>query len=164
MPPTRTDEGVVAAKQLRASHPETAVVVLTQYADSECARALVEDGSRGRGYLLKEHVSHPSHLFAAIRAVASGGSYIDPAVVDALVSAKSMRSHALDRLTAREREVLGEVASGWSNHATAQRLYISERAVEKHINSIFAKLNLFEGVDTNRRVQAALLFLAANSE
>jgi DNA-binding NarL/FixJ family response regulator len=161
MPPTRTNEGVVAAKRLRVSHPDTAVVVLTQYADSECARSLVEDGSRGRGYLLKEHVSQTSHLLAAINAVASGGSYIDPDVVDALVSAKSSMSSSLDRLTTREREVLAELASGRSNAAIAQHLYVSERAVEKHINSMFAKLDLFSTADTNRRVQAALLFLAA---
>jgi DNA-binding NarL/FixJ family response regulator len=160
MPPSRTNEGVVAANRLRESHPDTAVVVLTQYADAECARALVEAGSRGRGYLLKEHVSHPSHLFAAIRAVASGGSYIDPTVVDALVRVRSRTSVVLDRLTERELEVLAEVASGRSNHAIGERLYISERAVEKHINSIFAKLDLYGSTDTNRRVQAALLFLA----
>jgi DNA-binding NarL/FixJ family response regulator len=163
MPPTRTNEGVVAANHMRTTHPEIAVVLLTQYADPESARALVEHGSRGRGYLLKEHVSRPDHLFAAIRAVASGGSYIDPEVVEALVSARSAGSAVLHRLSPREREVLAEVASGLSNQAIGQRLFISERAVEKHINSIFTKLDLFGSADTNRRVQAALLFLASKS-
>jgi DNA-binding NarL/FixJ family response regulator len=160
MPPTRTNEGVVAARHLRASNPDVAVVVLTQYADANCARQLIEGGSSRRGYLLKENVSHASHLLTAIRAVASGGSYIDPAVVDALVGAKSQQG-GLDRLSERERQVLAELASGLSNRAISQRLYIGERAVEKHINSIFMKLDLFDSVDTNRRVQAALLFLSA---
>jgi DNA-binding NarL/FixJ family response regulator len=161
MPPTRTKEGVLAAEHVREHHPDVAVVLLTQYVDAECARELVARGSERRGYLLKEHVSHPSTLVAALHAVASGGSYIDPSIVDALVNARAAVPSALDRLTDREREVLAEVASGRSNQAIAERLFVSDRAVEKHINNIFSKLALFDSADANRRVQAALLFLAA---
>ena len=161
MPPTGTDEGIQAADHLRRTHPEIGVVVLSQYAEPAYALALLAEGSTGRAYLLKERVSEIDDLLDAIRSVAEGGSVIDPKVVEQLVSA-STRSAAsdLDRLTAREREILGEMAQGKSNAAIAAALVLSERAVEKHSNAIFSKLGLSEERDVNRRVKAVLLWLA----
>ncbi len=161
MPPTGTDEGIQAAAQLRVDHPSIGVVVLSQYANPAYAVALLADGSQGRAYLLKERVSDVEDLLGAIREVARGGSVIDPKVVDALVSATSggIRSD-LDRLTPREGEIMGEMAQGKSNAAIASTLVLSERAVEKHTNSIFSKLGLSEERDVNRRVKAVLLYLA----
>ncbi len=160
MPPTGTDEGIRAALALRDSHPTTAVVVLSQYADPAYALALLEQGSESRAYLLKERVSEPGQLVHAIEETARGGSVIDPVVVEALVAQRAHRApSALQRLTPREREVLEQMAQGRNNAGIAQALYLSERAVEKHINSLFSKLGLSEEPDVHRRVKAVLLFL-----
>ena len=164
MPPTRTDEGIRAAAALRRSHPETGVVVLSQYVEPEYALALLERGSARRAYLLKERVADLDHLANAIHQVASGGSVIDPKVVEALVDARSRRPRsAFDDLTPRERDVLGQVAEGKNNAGIATALFMSERAVEKHINSIFSKLELSEERDVHRRVKAALVYLSQDS-
>ena len=160
MPPTGTDEGVRAATALHQEHPGTGVVVLSQYADPAYALALLEHGSEGRAYLLKERVSDATQIVQAVKEVARGGSVIDPVVVEALVSSRVARSSALDRLTPREREVLEQMAQGRNNAGIAQALYLSERAVEKHINSLFSKLGLSEEADVHRRVKAVLLFLS----
>lgn len=160
MPPTGTDEGIQAANQLRAEHPEVGVVVLSQYANPAYALALLAEGSAGRAYLLKERVAGVDDLVHAIREVAAGGSVIDPAVVEALVAANARSTASdVDRLTPREKEILGEMAQGKSNAAIAATLVLSERAVEKHTNSIFSKLGLSEERDLNRRVKAVLVFL-----
>lgn len=160
MPPTGTDEGIRLAAELRASHPAVGVVVLSQHAEPAYALALLEGGSSGRAYLLKERVAEVDELLGAIRSVAAGGSVVDPAVVEVLVSAGRPAAQTdLDRLTPREREVLGEMAQGKSNAAIAATLVLSERAVEKHTNSIFSKLGLTEEPDVNRRVKAVLLYL-----
>ena len=160
MPPTGTNEGILAAEHLRQTRPEAGVVVLSQYADPQYALQFLEHGSRGRGYLLKERVSDIDQLLAAIREVARGGSVIDPKVIDALVAARSRAPSALRDLTVRESEVLSEMAQGRNNAAIAASLSLSERAVEKHINSLFSKLGLSEERDVSRRVKAVLLFLA----
>jgi DNA-binding NarL/FixJ family response regulator len=161
MPPTGTDEGVRAAERLRQLRPTAGVVLLSQYGDPAYALAFLEGGTEGRAYLLKERVSDLDQLLAAIREVAGGGSVIDPKVVEALVAARSRNAQSpLARLTPREREVLALLAEGRSNAAVADGLVLSERAVEKHINSIFAKLGLPEARDAHRRVKAVLLFLA----
>jgi DNA-binding NarL/FixJ family response regulator len=160
MPPTGTDEGIQIAAQLRIDRPDVGVVVLSQYADPAYALALLDGGSEGRAYLLKERVSDVDELVSAIREVAAGGSVIDSKVVEALVSTKRPAQSDVDRLTPREREILGEMAQGKSNAAIAAALVLSTRAVEKHTNSIFSKLGLSEEVDVNRRVKAVLLYLA----
>ena len=161
MPPSGTDEGIRAANTVRERHPEVGVVVLSQYANPDYALALLEGGSARRAYLLKERVGDVEELLGAIREVARGGSVVDPKVVDALVTATSRAVRSdLDRLTPREAEILGEMATGKSNAAIASSLILSERAVEKHTNSIFSKLGLTEEPDVNRRVKAVLLFLA----
>jgi DNA-binding NarL/FixJ family response regulator len=161
MPPTATDEGVRAAAELRASHPDIGVVVLSQHDDPAYALALLETGSAGRAYLLKERIHDRLQLVAAIDAVADGGSVIDPKVVEALVEARVRAdSSPLAELTARELEVLAEIAQGKSNAAIADSLVLTKRAVEKHIHSIFIKLGLAYEQDVSRRVKAALLFLA----
>ena len=162
MPPTGTDEGVRAAEMLRESHPSTGVVVLSQYADPAYALALLDQGSEGRAYLLKERVSDVGELLRAIREVAGGGSVIDPKVVEVLVSARSRAKESpITRLTPREKEILAEMASGKNNAGIAGALVLTERAVEKHINSIFSKLGLSEEPAVHRRVKAVLLFLSA---
>jgi len=160
MPPTGTNEGIRAAEHLRQTQPDVGVVVLSQYADPSYALQLLENGSRGRGYLLKERVSDIDQLLAAIQEVARGGSVIDPKVIDALVAARSRAPSPLRALTARESEVLSEMAQGKNNAAIAAALVLSERAVEKHINALFSKLGLTEERDVSRRVKAVLLFLA----
>jgi DNA-binding NarL/FixJ family response regulator len=161
MPPSGTDEGIRAANTVRERHPGVGVVVLSQYANPDYALSLLEGGSAGRAYLLKERVADVEELLGAIREVARGGSVVDPKVVDALVTATSRAVRSdLDRLTPRESEILGEMATGKSNAAIASSLILSERAVEKHTNSIFSKLGLTEEPDVNRRVKAVLLFLA----
>jgi len=142
MPPTGTNEGIRAADHLRQTCPDAGVVVLSQYADPEYALQFLEHGSKGRGYLLKERVSDVDQLLAAIREVAQGGSVIDPKVIDALVAARSKARSPLNDLTTRESEVLSEMAQGKNNAAIAASLVLSERAVEKHINSLFSKLGL----------------------
>ncbi|HTZ07809.1 MAG TPA: response regulator transcription factor [Acidimicrobiales bacterium] len=162
MPPTGTDEGIRAAAVLRDRHPDMGVVVLSQYSEPAYALSFLDGGSKGRAYLLKERVSDIGQLAGAIREVAEGGSVIDPEVVDALVAARSRPDDSpLRRLTAREREILSEMAQGKNNAAVAAALVLSERAVEKHINSIFSKLALSEEPDVHRRVKAVLLFLSA---
>jgi DNA-binding NarL/FixJ family response regulator len=163
MPPTGTDEGIQFAARLREQRPEVGVVVLSQYADPAYALALLEGGSEGRAYLLKERVSEVDELLSAIREVAAGGSVIDSKVVESLVSSKRPSSSDLDRLTPREREILSEMAQGKSNAAIAATLVLSTRAVEKHTNSIFSKLGLSEEIDVNRRVKAVLMYLAEAS-
>lgn len=161
MPPSHTDEGVQAAEHLRRVRPDAGVVLLSQYADPDYALAFLERGSKGRGYLLKERVSDIEQLLATIRTVAKGGSSIDPKVIDALVSARSRAAASpLAHLTPRETEILSEMAQGKNNAAIAAALTLSERAVEKHISSIFSKLNLTEERETHRRVKAVLLFLS----
>jgi DNA-binding NarL/FixJ family response regulator len=162
MPPTGTDEGIKAAAWIREHFPRTGVVVLSQYVAPGYALALLEHGSAGRAYLLKERVGSVDELARAIRAVAAGGSVIDPQVVDELVRARSaQRSSGLSLLTARETEILAEMAQGKSNSAIAATLFVTERAVEKHTNSIFAKLGLSEERDVNRRVKAVLVYLSS---
>jgi len=161
MPPTGTDEGIRIAEHLREHSPTTGVVVLSQYADPPYALSLLEKGSERRAYLLKERVSDLDQLHNAIVAVHEGGSVIDPKVVEALVAARSRRAESpLQHLTPRESEVLAEMAQGKNNAGIAAALVLSERAVEKHINSIFSKLGLSEEPDVHRRVKAVLLFLA----
>ena len=164
MPPTGTDEGIQAAAWLREHHPEVGVVVLSQYTAPAYAMALLEEGSAGRAYLLKERVAGANELSRAIQTVASGGSVIDPLVVDELVRARTKRPKSdLEWLTPRESEILGEMAEGKSNGAIAKSLGVSERAVEKHSNAIFSKLGLSEEHDLNRRVKAVLVFLGAQA-
>ena len=161
MPPTNTDEGIRLAGELRDSHPAIGVVVLSQFADPLYALSLLDRGSDGRAYLLKERVHNRAELMAAIRAVADGGSLIDPKIVESLVAARSRAERSpLNELTAREREVLSEIAQGRSNTAIAESLFLTKRAVEKHINSIFLKLGLADAEDVSKRVKAALLFLS----
>lgn len=164
MPPTGSDEGIQAATWLRANRPQTGVVVLSQYTAPGYALSLLEEGSSGRAYLLKERVAGADELAGAIRAVAEGGSVIDPQVVDELVRARQRRPKSdLEWLTPRETEILAEMAQGKSNAAISKALGISERAVEKHSNSIFSKLGLSEEQDLNRRVKAVLVYLGSQS-
>ncbi|HUA42534.1 MAG TPA: response regulator transcription factor [Streptosporangiaceae bacterium] len=160
MPPTGSDEGIQAAAWIREHLPGTGVVVLSQYAQPAYAVALLEGGSAGRAYLLKERIGNVDELAGAIRAVAAGGSVIDPTVVDQLVRSRVHDDHlGLASLTSRELEILAGMAQGKSNSAIAAALFVTERAVEKHTNSIFAKLNLSEERDVNRRVKAVLMYL-----
>src|SRR5207302_493187 len=165
MPPSGTDEGVRIAGVLRQTHPKTGVVVLSQFAEPAYAMALLDHGSQGRGYLLKERVSDLDSLVNAVRSVADGGSWIDPKVVEVLVNARSAaKDTPLRHLTPRELDVLSEIAKGKNNQAIGRELALSERAVAKHINSIFAKLHLTEEEEIHRRVMAVLLFLGAKAE
>jgi len=159
MPPTGTDEGIRAAAALRTSHPAIGVIVLSQYVSPAYAVALLSQGSERRGYLLKDRVADVDDLVNAIRVVAAGGAVIDPKVVEQLVTSSRSTKRPLEFLTPREREILGEMAQGKSNAAIAATLTLSERAVEKHINSIFSKLHLSEERDVNRRVTAVLMYL-----
>jgi DNA-binding NarL/FixJ family response regulator len=161
MPPGGADEGIRVAAQLRESHPGVGVVVLSQFSEPTYVLGLLESGSDGRGYLLKERVHNRGELVSAIDAVAQGGSVIDPKIVEVLVEAKARAaSSPLGGLTLREREVLAEIAEGKSNSAIAGSLVLTKRAVEKHINSIFMKLGLAASDDVSKRVKATLLFLA----
>jgi DNA-binding NarL/FixJ family response regulator len=161
MPPTSTDEGIRAAAELRRSQPGVGVVVLSQHLSASYALKLLEDGSDGRAYLLKDRVSDVDQLVHAVRTVASGGSTIDPQVVEQLVVRRRSTHPGLSTLTPREAEVLGLMANGASNSRVAAALGLSERAVEKHISSVFVKLGLSEDADVNRRVRAVLILLAA---
>ena len=164
MPPTHTDEGIQLAAELRESHPGIGVVILSQFSDPSYALALLEHGSDRRAYLLKERVHNRAELMAAIRAVAEGGSLIDPKVVEGLVAARRRAKHSpLNELTGREVEVLARIAQGASNTAIAEDLVLTKRAVEKHINAIFWKLGLADAVDVSKRVKAALMFLAEDT-
>jgi DNA-binding NarL/FixJ family response regulator len=165
MPPSRADEGIRVAVDLRETAPETGVVVLSQYAEPSYALALLEKGTGGRAYLLKERISNKEELIGAIQAVARGGSVIDPMIVDVLIDARSRAANSrLSHLTPRERELLAEIATGKSNSAIAESLFLTKRAVEKHINSIFSKLDLHETEDVSRRVKATLIFLAEEED
>jgi len=160
MPPTGTNEGIDAAKRIRADHPRIGVVVLSQFVEEEYAYDLLKDGAEGLGYLLKERVADVEELCRALEEVSRGGSVLDPKVVEALVAAKDrMASSPLGSLTDREREVLSHMAQGQNNAAIARSLFLTERAVEKHINSLFHKLGLTEEPDVHRRVMAVLAFL-----
>jgi DNA-binding NarL/FixJ family response regulator len=160
MPPDGRDEGIRAAQMLRESKPELGVVVLSQYAEPAYALALLENGADRRAYLLKERVDELDQLTAAIEAVANGGSFIDPRVVESLVAARSNSPSPLDELTPRELEVLAEMANGRNNAAIAASLFLAERSVEKVIHSIFSKLGLTWESSVNKRVKAVILFLA----
>jgi DNA-binding NarL/FixJ family response regulator len=160
MPPTNTTEGIDAARKIREEHPDVGVVVLSQYAEEEYAYELLKDGAAGLGYLLKERVADLEEVVRALNEVAKGGSVLDPRVVEALVARKDKLAHSpLAQLTDREREVLGHMAQGQNNAAIARALFLTERAVEKHINSLFHKLDLSEEPDVHRRVMAVLAFL-----
>jgi DNA-binding NarL/FixJ family response regulator len=159
MPPTNTDEGIAFAAELRKTSPDTAVLLLSQYAEASYALKLLAEGTARRGYLLKERVADGAELNEAIHRVAEGGSVIDPTVIEGLVAAQRAKPSELDALTPRELEVLGEMAQGKSNASIAAALVLSERAVEKHTNSIFSKLGLSEERDLNRRVSAVLVYL-----
>jgi DNA-binding NarL/FixJ family response regulator len=164
MPPSNTDEGIQAAARLRDSHPHVGVVVLSQYSHPGYVLALLESGSDGRAYLLKERVHDLGQLISAIEAVAGGGSVIDPKIVEVLVAARARAdSSPLADLTEAERGVLAEIAQGKSNVAIADSLQLSKRAVEKHTHSIFTKLGLANSAEVSKRVKAALLFLAEGS-
>jgi DNA-binding NarL/FixJ family response regulator len=165
MPPTSSDEGIRLAAELRLSHPEIGVVVLTQHADPVYATTLLEGGSDGRAYLLKERVRDPAELVWALHEVAEGGSVVDPRIVETLLGAQERRQGSrVQTLTQREREILALLAEGRSNFAIAESLVITKRAVERHINSIFAKLDLEESPDVSRRVRATLIYLAGSSD
>jgi len=164
MPPTNSDEGVRFATGLRASHPEIGVVVLTHHSEPTYAMALLEEGSDRRAYVLKERVTNATSLAEIVRVVASGGSYVDPAVVEELLRATRSREQAhLDQLTPRELEILALIAEGRSNSAIAGKLFLTKRAVERHINNIFTKLALGDSEDVSRRVMAALLYLSGKT-
>jgi DNA-binding NarL/FixJ family response regulator len=164
MPPGGVDEGIQAAERLRKTHPAVGVVVLSQYANPSYALALLEHGSEGRAYLLKERVEDLKQLVAAIQAVAAGGSVVDPKVVEALVAETGRDEHSpLNQLTRRERDVLREMAEGKNNAAIADALFLTERSVEKVIHSIFLKLGLTWEPAVNRRVKAVILYLAESS-
>ena len=161
MPPTDSNEGILAAAALRETHPEIGVVVLSQYAEPAYVLKLLEHGSARRAYLLKERIQHRGQLADAVTAVYGGGSYIDPKIVEVLVEGRERSTDSpLAALTPRERETLAELAQGKSNEAIAESLVLTKRAVEKHINAIFMKLDLAGARDVSSRVKAALLFLA----
>jgi DNA-binding NarL/FixJ family response regulator len=161
MPPTNSDEGIRFATELRQSHPDVGVVVLSQHADPLYATTLLEGSSDRRAYLLKDRVHDPSALGRAIRDVAEGRSLVDSRIVEALLAAQKQREDSrLDTLTPRELEILALIAEGWSNGAIAEKIVVTKRAVERHINSIFLKLDLGDTEDVSRRVKATLLFLA----
>jgi DNA-binding NarL/FixJ family response regulator len=165
MPPTHTTEGIEAAKQIRAEHSAVGVVVLSQYVEPDYAVELLADGATGLGYLLKERVREIDELVHALRQVCRGGSALDPRVVEALLLRKDSEKHSpLRNLTPRELDVLRQMATGRSNTAIARTIFLSERAVEKHISALFQKLDLPSEIDTNRRVMAVLTFLEATGK
>jgi DNA-binding NarL/FixJ family response regulator/DNA-binding SARP family transcriptional activator len=164
MPPGNLDEGIRASDRLRVEHPEVGVVVLSQYLEPAYAVALFEEGTQRRAYLLKERVHDVGQLVAAIRAVAEGGSFVDPKVVEALVAEKARREHSpLDELTQRERDVLREMAEGKNNAAIAEALHLSERTVEKAIHAIFLKLGLAWETTVHKRVKAVIFYLSGTA-
>ena len=159
LPPTLTDEGLRLASMLREHHPEVGVVVLTQHAEPEYARRLLEAGGSGRAYVLKERVTDPGQLESAIRTVVAGGSYVDSAVVERVLAALDERTNGrVDALTPREIEVIGLIAQAKSNEAVARELNISTRAVERHVNAIFSRLQIEQSPDVSRRVMAVLIY------
>jgi DNA-binding NarL/FixJ family response regulator len=160
MPPTKTTEGIEAARRIRSESPGTGVVVLSQYAEEEYAYELLKDGAEGLGYLLKERVADVEEIVRALREVAAGGSVLDPKIVESLVARRQREARSpLAHLTDREGEVLSLMAEGKNNAAIAASLFLTERAVEKHINSLFHKLGLSEEPNVHRRVMAVLTFL-----
>ena len=164
MPPSYSNEGIVAAKRIRREHPGTGVVVLSQYVEADYAYELLADGVAGLGYLLKERIAQIDELVRALQDVCRGGSALDPKVVEGLMGRRSAEvASPLVGLTERERQVLEQMAIGRSNAAIAGQLYLSERAIEKHISSLFQKLNLPPEGDVNRRVTAVLTFLKATA-
>ncbi len=160
MPPTHTDEGLRAAHRIRAEQPATGVLVLSQYVEEAYALDLLSESTERTGYLLKDRVADVDTFTDAVRRVANGGSALDPEVV-ALLLGRRRREDPLESLTAREREVLGLMAEGRSNNAIAEALVVTERAVEKHVTSIFSKLDLPPTVEDHRRVLAVLAYLRA---
>lgn len=161
MPPSHTDEGIRLANELRSSHPTIGVVVLSQHADPFYALALFEQGSGGRGYLLKDRVKDEGELSRALREVAGGGTVVDTEIVNELFAVRRLRENTgLETLTGREQEILALVAEGRSNRDIAEVLVVTKRAVEGHINSIFSKLELGDPQKVDRRVKAALLYLS----
>jgi DNA-binding NarL/FixJ family response regulator len=162
MPPTHTDEGLRAARRIRAEHPDTAVLVLSQYAEEAYALDLLSESSASTGYLLKDRIADIATFTDAVRRVANGGSALDPEVV-ALLLGRRRSTDPLAVLSPREREVLGMMAEGRSNAAMTQALGVSERAVEKHVTAIFSKLDLPRAVDDHRRVLAVLMFLRSDA-
>jgi DNA-binding NarL/FixJ family response regulator len=158
MPPTHTDEGLRAAAAIRDAHPQTGVLVLSAYIDEGPALELLSDSAEGLGYLLKDRVGDVDGFVDAVRRVGDGGSALDPEVVSRLLG-RRRRSDPLEGVTPREREVLGLMAEGRSNHAIAEQLVVTERAVEKHVTSIFGKLGLPPTQDDHRRVLAVLAYL-----
>jgi len=161
MPPTQTNEGIAAARRIRAEHPGVGVVVLSQYVEEDYAFALLAEGAAGVGYLLKERVGDLDELARALREVARGGSVLDSLVVEALLARRGAEGPLLG-LTERERAVLHEMAAGRNNAAIAKTLFLSDRAVEKHIGSVFQKLGLVEEQEVSRRVMAVLAYLEAS--
>ena len=165
MPPTRTDEGIRLASELRRTHPDIGVVILSHYAEPAYATKLLEEGADRRAYLLKERVHGRTELTRALREVAAGRSVVDSRIVELLLAASQRRAEShFDTLTPREQEILALVAEGWSNAAIAERIVITKRAVERHINSIFSKLGLGESDSFSRRVKAALLYLSGQGD
>src|SRR3954453_7056204 len=162
MPPTFTTEGIDAAKQIRAEHPDTGVVVLSQYVEADSAGGLLVGGVAGLGYLLKERISDIDELVRALQEVARGGSALDPKVVEGLMARRTAEAGSpLRGLTDKEREVLEQMATGRTNATIARTLFMSERSVEKHISSVFLKLGLLDEGETNRRVSAVLAYVEA---
>ena len=160
MPPTQTDEGLRAAKSIRSEHPECGVLVLSGYVEPTYAQELLAENAEGLGYLLKDRVSDVDDFADAVQRVGAGGSALDPEVVSVLMG-RSRDDDPLEELTPRERQVLGLMAEGRSNGAIAEQLVVTERAVEKHVTSIFGKLGLTASGDDHRRVLAVLRFLDA---
>jgi DNA-binding NarL/FixJ family response regulator len=158
MPPTHTDEGLRAAQEIREKHPGTGVLVLSQYVEAEYALELLSESAEGVGYLLKDRVADIADFASAVRRVGEGGSALDPAIVSQLVG-RRRKDDPIDALTPREREVLELMAEGRSNRAIAERLFVTERAIEKHVTSIFSKLRLPASSDDHRRVLAVLALL-----
>jgi DNA-binding NarL/FixJ family response regulator len=158
MPPSHTDEGLRAAQEIRETHPGVGVLVLSQYVEPGYAMELLAESAEGVGYLLKDRVSDIAEFAAAVRRVAEGGSALDPAIVSQLVG-RRRREDPVDTLTPREREVLELMAEGRSNQGIAERLVVTERAVEKHVTSIFGKLRLPPAAEDHRRVLAVLAYL-----
>jgi DNA-binding NarL/FixJ family response regulator len=162
MPPTHTDEGLRAARELRSRHPDLGVLVLSQYVRLSYALELLEGGSEGVGYMLKDRVSDVTELADSIRRIGDGGSVLDPEVVGQLVERRRSGGSPIEDLTEREREVLALIAEGRSNKAIAEKLFITEHTVEKHIQNIFSRLQIFESSVDHRRVLAVLTFLNSN--
>jgi len=158
MPPTHTDEGLRAAQEIREKHPTCGVLVLSQYVEAGYAMELLADSAEGVGYLLKDRVSDVNEFADAVRRVGEGGSALDPTIVSQLVG-RRRRDDPIDQLTPREREVLGLMAEGRSNSGIAEQLVVTERAVEKHVTSIFSKLRLPASAEDHRRVLAVLTYL-----